>query len=239
MMKIATKLAGYIESAGMAEFGTLKTLGLTSENSLRVTLSMLAKARRIYNPVRGIYVSKNVDPFWVATKLYPGYVSMLAAFYLDHLIDEYPFTIMVGSGARRSVVMGQYEFLYFKAKNYAGVEQKQYSVASVEKAVYDSLLNWRFIGFPKLTAVLYRSRLDSKKLLGICKGESSAFFQRLGYLLSVLPSRDVEKEGIMRFCAKKVRANAYLQGRGGGEYIKGWKLIDNVGKGVLLSWWHQ
>jgi predicted transcriptional regulator of viral defense system len=238
-MKIAIKLVDYIEGAGIVEFRVLKTLNLTSENSLRVTLSTLAKAGRIYNPVRGVYVSKHADPFQVATKLYPGYISALAAFYLHHLIDEYPFTILVGSSMRKSVVMGQHELLYFKAKGHSEVDNGPYKVASVERAVYDSLLNWRFVGFPKLTAVLYRSKLDSKKLIGICRGESNAFFQRLGYLISILPSRDAEKERVQKFCAKKVKANTYLQGRGTGKYIKKWKIIDNVGKEVLLSWWRQ
>jgi len=238
-MKLATKLRDYIESAKLVEFPGLRSLSLTSENSLRVTLSKLVRNDEIYNPVRGVYVAKSADPFWVATALYSGYISLSSAFYLHHLIDEYPFTVFIASGRRASLQMGGHEFLYFKAKNYLEVEKGAYPVASVEKAIYDSLHHADLIGYPRVTKALHDASISAERLLRICSGEKSAFFQRLGYLLSILPSRDKEKERLMRFCRKKVRANAYLQGRKNGRYIGEWKLIDNVGREVLLSWWRQ
>lgn len=238
-MKLATDLVAYIENARLAEFGMLESLSMTSPNSLRVTLSRLVGEGKIYNPVKGVYVSKNADPFWVATHLYPGYVSLSSAFYLHSLMDEYPFTVFVASAKRKSLHMGGHEFLYFRAKNYAGVEKGGYEVASVEKAVYDSVLHGELIGYAKLAMVLYNSDLDSRKLLRICGREKSAFFQRLGYLLSILPSRSREKEEIMRYCRRKVKANVYLQGRGKGRYVGEWRIVDNVGLKVLLSWWRQ
>jgi predicted transcriptional regulator of viral defense system len=238
-MKLATKLRDYVESAKLVEFSTLNSLSLTSENSLRVTLSNLVRKDEIYNPVRGVYVAKSADPFWVATTLYPGYISLSSAFYLHHLIDEYPFTVFIASGKRMSLQMGGHEFLYFKAKNYLEVEKETYPVASVEKAIYDSLNHADLVSYPRLTKVLYDASICAERFLRICKNEKSAFFQRLGYLLSILPSRDTEKEKLMKFCRKKIKANVYLQGRKSGRYIQEWKLVDNIGKEVLLSWWRQ
>lgn len=236
-MKLTTTLLRYINDAGLVEFSVLNTLGTTSPNSLRVTLNGLAKKGEIYNPLKGIYVSKAADPFWVATRLYPGYVSLSSSFYLHNLIDEYPFSVFVGSEKRKVLQMGQHEFIYFKAKNYRGIEEGAYPVASTEKAICDSLEHGSFVNYARLEMVLHKSRIDSKKFIELSEGGSSSFFQRLGYLLSLLPSLDSQKRRLMNFCKKRVKANTYLQGGKRGTYISDWKLIDNIGQKVLLSWW--
>lgn len=238
-MKIATKLIGYVNKARIVEFRVLDSLGLTSQNSLRVTLNKLVRAGEFYNPTRGVYVSKDADPFWVATTIRPGYLSLGTALYLHHLIEEYPFTVFVASSSRASFRLGEHELNYFKAKNYAGIIEKPYKMASVEKALYDCLLHPDLIGYAKIAKAVHGATLSARTFLFLCKYERSAFFQRLGYILSLLPSLDKEKQAVLNYCRKKVRANAYLQGRSKGEYVPDWKLIDNVGAGVILSWWQQ
>jgi len=238
-MKIATKLKEYVKKAGIVEFKVLDSLGLTSPNSLRVTLNRLVKSGEFYNPIRGVYVSKDADPFYVATVLKPGYLSLGTALYLHHLIDEYPFTIHVASGERGSFRLGEHELRYFKAKSYSGLVEKPYKMASAEKAIYDCLLHSDMVGYAKIAKALHNSKISAKAFLSLSKGEGGAFFQRLGYILSLLPKRRGEKQALLEHCRKKVRANAYLQGRGKGKYIPNWKLVDNVGEKVILSWWQQ
>ena len=238
-MKIATRLKEYVKKAGIAEFRVLDSLELTSSNSLRVTLNRLVKEDEFYNPTKGIYVSKDADPFMVATVLKPGYLSLGTALYLHHLIEEYPFTIYVASSGKGSFRLGEHELHYFKAKSYSGLIEKPYKMASVEKAIYDCLFHSDLVGYAKIAKALYNSEISAKKFLAQSKGEGGAFFQRLGYILSLLPARSKEKNELMGHCGKKVRANAYLQGRGQGKYVPDWKLIDNVGEKVILSWWQQ
>jgi len=238
-MNIATRLRGYVQKAGIAEFKVLDSLNLTSPNSLRVTLSRLVKSGEFYNPARGVYVSKGADPFMVATMLRPGYISLGTALYLHHLLDEYPFTIFVASGSRGSFRLGGHELRYFKAKSYSGLVEKPYKMASVEKAIYDCLFHADMVGYAKIAKALHNSEISAKEFLSLSRGEGGAFFQRLGYILSLLPRRDREKQRLMEHCGKKVRANAYLQGRGKGKYIPEWKLVDNIGEKVILSWWQQ
>ncbi len=238
-MKLTTRLLNYINEAGICQFSILRSLSLTSDNSLRVTLSKLMQSGDIYSPIKGTYIAKGADPFWAATRIYPGYLSLSSAFYIYHLMDEYPFTIFIGSEKRRTVQVGGHEFYYFKAKNYIGVNDETYPIATVEKAIYDSLIHWNLIGYTKLAAVLYQSDISSRRFIRISKGEDGAMFQRLGYLLSILPSLTKEKRKLMEFCRGKIRSNTYLSGRKHGEYIAEWKLVDNIGKGVLLSWWLQ
>ncbi len=240
-MKLATRLLEYVDAAKLTDFRSLRSVAGTSDNSLRVTLSNLVRAGRIYGPVRGIYVSKSADPLWVATALHPGYVSLSSALYLHHLVDEYPFTVFVASDVRGAVKMGGYEFRYFKAHDYRGVEDTEggYRAASVEKAICDSIRHGDLVGYPKVEKALFDAGISAGKFLDICSGETGAFYQRLGYMLSLLPRRDKEKERLMRFCRGKAGGNAHLVGRAGGKYIAEWKIVDNVGKEVLLSWWRQ
>ncbi len=238
-MKVATKLREYVKKAGFVEFGVLDSLGLTSSNSLRVTLSRLVGAGEFYNPVQGVYVSKDADPLRIATRLRPGYLSLTTALYLHHLIDEYPFTLYVASAGRGSFCMGGHELRYFRAKNYLGVVEKPYKMASVEKAIFDCLLHADMVGHAKIAKALHHSKISASTFLALSRSEGGAFFQRLGYILSLLPKPDIEKRKLLQYCRRRVRANAYLQGRGHGKYVPDWKLIDNVGEKVILSWLHQ
>jgi len=238
-MKIATKLLKYVKTARIVEFRVLDSLRLTSSNSLRVTLNRLVKAGEFYNPIRGVYVSKDADPFWVATTLRPGYLSLGTALYLHHLIEEYPFTIFVASSSRASFRLGEHELNYFKAKSYGGIIENPYRMASVEKALYDCLLHADLIGYAKIAKALHNATISAKVFLSLSRRESNAFFQRLGYLLSLLPSLDAEKRKILEHCRKRVRANVYLQGRSKGRYVPEWRVVDNVGERVILSWWQQ
>ncbi|MDE1824964.1 MAG: hypothetical protein KGH77_02620 [Candidatus Micrarchaeota archaeon] len=238
-MKLTTRIKGYIDSAKLTYFPLLASLSLTSESSLRVTLSRLVKAGEIYNPVKGTYVSKNADLFRVACQLHQGYISLSTAFYLHNLIEEFPFTVFVASNVRKTVQIGNLEFVYFKARNYSGVEKGDYPIASIEKAISDSLMHLPLTSFTMLAKVLYYANIDSSKLIQLCDGGSSALFQRLGYLLSLLPKLDKEKSKVLRFCSKKIKTTAYLNGRRRGTYVAEWKIIDNLGKEAIMSWWQQ
>ncbi len=238
-MKLATKIKGYIDSAKLTYFPILASLSLTSENSLRVTLSRLIKAGEIYNPIKGSYVSKNADMFWVACQLYHGYISLSTAFYLHHMIEEFPFTVFVGSNIRKSVHIGNFEFFYFMAHNYSGIERGDYPIASIEKAITDSLTHLQLTSFPMLAKVLYNADINPNKLIHLSAGKSSAFFQRLGYLLSLLPKLNKEKSKLLLFCSNKIKTTVYLSKRSSGTYISEWKIIDNIGKEVIMSWWQQ
>lgn len=239
-MKIASRMLGYIRDSKICEFGVLDSLGLTSRNSLRVTLNRLSRAGEIYNPVKGVYVSKEADPFWVATRLRQGYLSLSTALYLHRLIEDYPFTVFVASYCVKRMKLGEHELCYFKAADYSGVAEDTYRLACVEKTFCDCLRHADFVGYPRIAKALYRADFSAGKIIALSRGENGAFFQRLGYLLSLLPSRNKEKNRLLGHCRKKVRANAYLQGRSRkGTYIPEWRLVDNVGEEVIMSWWRQ
>lgn len=238
-MKIATELKEYIKEAEIVEFAVLDSLGLTSQNSLRVILNRLVRQGEIYNPKKGVYVSKDADHFKIATKIYPGYLSLSTALYLHHLVEEHPFTIYVASSQRKLLRLGEHEIQYFKSKNFSGVIDTPYKMAQVEKAIYDCLLHAEIVGYARIAKALFQADISTRKFTTISRNESDAFFQRLGYLLSILPSLDKNKRRLLALCKKKIRSNAYLLGRKKGKHVPEWKIVDNVGKEAILSWWQQ
>ncbi|RLJ02758.1 MAG: hypothetical protein DRP10_00055 [Candidatus Aenigmatarchaeota archaeon] len=238
-MKIETKIKEYIEEAEILTFNILKDFNLTSEKSLRVILSNMVKKGTILSPKKGVYVSKNFDPFKIATMLEPGYISLTAALYYYHFISEYPFTIYIASEKIRNYKLGNYELVYFKAINfkYVDVENK---VAFPEKAIYDSLKYYKIVPFKKTLEAIYHARnINWNNFIDLISKEKSSFFQRLGYLLSIMPKKNKKIEKIIDFCKERInkKSKIYLYGRIKGVFIKEWNIIDNLGEKELLSWW--
>jgi len=238
-MKIETRIKEYVDDAKIITFDILKGFNLTSEKSLRVILSNMVRKGLILSPKKGVYVSPNFDPFKIATLLEPGYISLTTAFYYYHFISEYPFTIYVASEKIRNYKLGNYELVYFKAINFKYVDVEN-RVALPEKAIYDSLKYYKIVPFKKTLEAVYHARnINWDNFIDLISGEKSSFFQRLGYLLSLLPRKNKRIKEVIEFCREKARKSSkiYLYGRGKGVFIKEWNVIDNLGKKELLSWW--
>ncbi len=238
-MKIETKIKEYIEEAEILSFDILKGFNLTSEKSLRVILSNMVKKRAILSPKKGVYVSRNFDPFKIATILEQGYISLTTAFYHYHFISEYPFTIYVASEKIRNYKLGNYELIYFKAINFKYVNVKN-KVALPEKAIYDSLKYYKIVPLKKTLEAIYHARnINWDNFMRLISEEKSSFFQRLGYLLSIMPKKNKKINEVIEFCRERIRERSkiYLYERSKGVFIKEWSLIDNLGKKELLSWW--
>lgn len=238
-MKIETRIKEYIEEAGILSFDILKGFNLTSEKSLKVILSNMVRKGAILSPKKGIYVSRNFDPFKIATILEPGYISLTTAFYHYHFISEYPFTIYVASEKIRNYKLGNYEFVYFKAINFKYVDVEN-RIALPEKAIYDSLKYYKIVPFRKtLEAIYHAKKINWDNFIDLISEEKSSFFQRLGYLLSIMPRKNRKIKEIIELCRERIseRSKVYLYGRSRGVFIKEWNLIDNLGKKELLSWW--
>ena len=237
-MSIASKIIEYIDSSIYSSFSVLSSLNLTSDNSLRVILSRMLKKGEINSPKKGLYASLHADPFLISTLINQGYVSLSSAYYLHGLITEYPFTIFIGSEVSESLRFGEHNLRYFIADNYKGLLNKDYRIAGVEKAVYDGLKNPGLVDYrTTLRAFFHSSKFDVGLFLRICSNEPNSFYQRLGYLLSLLPEKSSSASKLISICRKRVKSVIYLNGRSKGNYNHDWKLVDNIGSGVLLSWY--
>ncbi len=238
-MRTATKLKEYIERGEILSYEILKEYNLTSEDSLRVTLSNMVKKGIILSPKKGIYVSKNFDPFKIATILETGYISLTAAFYHYNFISEYPFNIYIASKKRCEYNLGNYKLIYFPAINFKFVNLES-KIAFPEKAIYDSLRYYRIVPFMKTLEAIHHSRkINWTNFLELISKEKSSFLQRTGYLFSIIPKKNKGIKKVITFCKKNMneKSKIYLLGRKKGNFIEEWNLIDNIGEEELLPWW--
>lgn len=238
-MKTATKLKEYIEEGEILTYEILRDFNITSETSLRVTLSNMVKKGLILSPKRGVYVFKNFDPFKIAPILELGYISLTTAFYHYHFISEYPFNIYVASKKQSNYNLGNYKFIYFPTTNFKFVNLES-RIALPEKAIYDSLKYYKIVPFRKTLEAIYHARnVNYDNFLALLSEEKSSFLQRTGYLFSLLPRKNKKIREVLDFCKQNMNKESkiYLFLRNKGTFIPEWNIIDNIGENELLSWW--
>jgi len=236
-MQIATKLKDYINKAGIVDFSTLKSLNLTTINSLKSMLSQLVKKGELLR-AKGYYISRNFDIFRIAPMIEQGYVSGTSALYHHHIVSEYPFTMFIASSKRRSYSLGNYEIVSFRTTDYRFVDSST-RIALPEKAIYDAFKHHYIMSYPQLAQAVYlgRKAINWDNFMKLISSENSAFLQRTGYVMDIIPAKSKQMKDIVSYCKSRVKSKIYLQGRKKGKYMNDWKIIDNIGKEVLLSWW--
>ena len=230
----------------------IKSWKIAKDNTLRLVLFNMQKKGWFFRLKRGIYLVTEPnqqaipDPFIVSTYIYNGYNSFSSALYIHKLTDVVPFNVYVATRNKNNKKeIGQYSFqaLSLGKRAFGSIFYNGYLVSSIPKTIYDCLHKPLLaVGFPTVLKAIYESSMDEKQwdefLYYVKKFEKNAFYQRLGYLLSILPKKTKAMNLIIRTCKRHVHSNTYLLGRKWGIYIKDWKVIDNVGKKTLLSWWY-
>lgn len=231
-------------------FDIIESWKLTNRNTLRVIMHNLCKKGLFFRLKKGVYVvqppfTKNIvieDPFYTAQHLYNGYIGFASALYLHGLIDEIPFTVYIvtqtKSAAKR---IGEYEYksVALRGRAFGEIRKDEYVISSIPKTIYDCFYLPIFAGsYSKILQAIYRARMNKEqwnKFLDYVEKEDDKFCQRIGYMLSLLRIR----VPILSKLRKHVKAAIKLDpGSGKGELNKQWKIIDNIGKKQLLSWWH-
>ncbi len=238
-MGIATKLKEYVEDGEILTYEIIRDFNLTSETSLKVILSNMVKMKIILSPKKGVYVSKNFNPFKIAPILEPGYITLTTAFYHYNFISEYPFNIYVGAKKWAEYSLGNYKFIYFPTTNFKFINLES-KIALPEKAIYDSLKYYKIVPFRKtLEAIHHARKVNWDNFLALLSEEKSSFLQRTGYLFSILPKKNKKIKEVITFCKQNMNKESkiYLFGRSKGTFIEEWNIIDNIREEELLSWW--
>lgn len=230
----------------------IESLELTDKNTLLSTLSKMCKKNWLIRLRNEVYlVCKDglpiiSDPFVISTYIFKGYNAFSSALYLHKLTDMIPFEVIVAtkheSGKK---TIGEYSFRATALKKrYLGTTtHNDYKTSTVAKTIYDCLKRPEIAGgYPTIVKAIYEAKLNKKQweefFYYVKKFEKAAFYQRLGYLLDILPKKSVETKKTITRCLKKVKSKVYLSKRKRGKYNQKWKLIDNIGKKTLLSWWY-
>ncbi|MBI5636136.1 hypothetical protein HY993_04205 [Candidatus Micrarchaeota archaeon] len=245
----------------LASIGVIESLKLSDDNTIRVVVSRLCKKKWFKRVKNGLYFVQTPfssgleDEFAYGQNVYNGYLGFSTALYLHKLSDQLPFEITVvtrsksavkkeGEYSFRSVAMGRKAFGSQTLGTGMGSGGRgNYVVSTRAKTLYDCLLHPDLAGgLPLVLKAFFDARLSEKEWREFFwfaqKFEKNAFYQRLGYLLSLLPEKDGFVEKAVLECGKKIKAKAYLQGRKKGEYNKEWMVFDNVGRKKLLGWWY-
>ena len=187
------------------------------------------------------------DPFTVALKLFPGYLAFQSALKIHGLSEYQPFTIFVATKRKSKTVKlaDQYEIKAIALKRrFIGYERKEgYTVSTVAKTFFDCFFHPQYAG--GLSEVLKSLHscgvMNWKEFLSHCKRlGSDSFCQKIGYLLALMEKETGSKVpgSVISYLESRVHTKTLLVPRlKGGQLVKEWLVIDNVGKNKLLSWW--
>ncbi len=186
------------------------------------------------------------DPLKIATQIYSGYIGFSSALRIYDLIEYIPFSIfVVTKETSKRIQLGEYTFQYIaigeKASN--SVYYNGYYVSSKEKTFFDCLYKPQYAGgYQEITKALYLNkgcRWDELEKL-FAKYGSNSLCQRSGYILSLLDKTDLDvSKKILDFFKGKIKTKTRLipTKKSTGQYISEWKVMDNLGKENILSWW--
>ncbi|MBI5159620.1 type IV toxin-antitoxin system AbiEi family antitoxin domain-containing protein [Candidatus Micrarchaeota archaeon] len=237
---------------GVVSLEIIRSLRLADDRTLLFVLSNMVKKGWLTRLRRGVYLvgepggSVVKDAFLIATYVFPGYVAFSSALYVHKLVDVMPFEVQVATRNESMVKrIGEYSFRAIPiGERHFGSERKDgRTISTVAKTIYDCLTHAELGGgYPQILKAIYEANLSKtqwKELFYYAeKFESNAFYQRLGYLLSIMPKKDKQILIAIKKCRKKTESKIYLFKRRKGKYISEWKLVDDVGREELLSWWY-
>ena len=249
------ELISILKSADMVTIEEIAELfpGLSGDMVKKV-LSSLVRKGYLYRLKRGLYLVNEEpgkplikNPYKMALALFPGYIAFSSALRLYDLIEYEPFTIFVAT-PRKS---GEKEIGEYTIKALA-LGEKAVGM-TIKNRVYTSTLAKTFFdcfykpgycgGYSEVTKALYEAeKIDWDEFLSYFKRfASNSLCQRTGYILELARNLGVEvPEDVIEYMRSRVKTWTKLvptlPSRGKG--VRGWKLIDNLGKEKILGWAH-
>ena len=253
----------YLESMGKNSFKVSeiddRKLGL-NKDYLYVVISRLEKKGWITGVGKGVYLRLPActalegrayleDPFEVGLKMYQGYLAFQSALRIHGLSGYEPFTIFVATKNKSETtpLLERYEIKAVKlGKRFAGFEEKgKYNVSTRAKTFFDCFCHPQYAGgYPEVLKSLHMTdEVDWVEMeMHLDDFGSSSLCQKIGYVLSLLHEETGYElpADFLEYLKSRIKNKTKLDfALKGGKYIKEWMVMDNMGKGNLLSWWHN
>src|SRR3989338_6473121 len=232
-------------------FDIIESWSLCSKGVLKVAVHNLLKKGLFFSLKKGVYAvqppfTKKVvieDPFYTAQSLFNGYIGFSSALYIHRLMDEIPFTVFISTKNQSlSKKIGEYEYKAVSlGDRFSGYIQKDnYLISNLPKTFFDCFYIPEYSGgYSNILRAMYRSNMTNEEwdeFLHYCEKEGGAFCQRIGYMLSLLK----KPIPILKILGKHAKNVIKLDPKAGkGMVNKEWKIIDNIGRKQLMSWWYH
>lgn len=218
--------------------------------------SNLSSKGHLYRLKKGVYMVQKKpspiipvikNPYNIALALFKGYIGFSSALRIYDLLDYELFTIfIVTRNKSMEKRMGEYIFKSVAmGKKAVGITYYKGSyISTLEKTFFDCFYKPQYGGgYSTITKALYDAGLDWDEFIKYFEAASDSLCQRTGYVLELLRKETDKKfsKDVLHYFKKRVKNNTKLlpSGRSGGEYIKEWMVLDNLGKENILSWLTQ
>ncbi|MEF8849067.1 MAG: type IV toxin-antitoxin system AbiEi family antitoxin [Candidatus Thermoplasmatota archaeon] len=185
------------------------------------------------------------NPFKIAQHLTQGYIGFSSALRIYDLTSYEPFTIFIINPKKsQEIKIGNYLFKTVSmGKKATGITYyKNLYTSNLEKTFFDCFYKPQYAGGYQeiINALNNTNKIKWQKLLQYFKKfASKSLFQRTGYILDLMNQKKMIKppkyflETFKKNIGNKTRLLPTKKSKG--QYIKKWKLLDNIGKKTLLS----
>lgn len=186
------------------------------------------------------------DPYKIALSLFKGYIGFSSALRIYSLLDYEPFTIFVvsknKSGEKK---IGEYTFkAVAMGKKAVGMTYHDgIYLSTIAKTFFDCFYKPQYGGgYAEITKALHDAKIDWKEFKQYLELGTDAFCQRTGYILDMV-NKETNRipDEILEYLSGRIHANIKLipSGRSAGKYNREWKVMDNLGRDNILSWWYH
>ena len=219
-------------------------------NKINASLSSKGYLKRLK---KGVYLVQDrpseapiiSNPYLVASSLYSGYIGFSSALGIYNLLDYEPFTIYVVTKHKsQEKTLVEYTFKSVAmGKRATGMTfHEGVYVSTMAKTFFDCFYKPYYGGgYSEITKALSNANVDWDEFMKYLESGTASYCQRTGYVLDMM-NKETNKipADVIDYLKNRIKSNTKLipTGQSRGKYDREWKVLDNLGKVKILSWWH-
>ena len=213
----------------------LSSKGITRRR-LTYAISKMLREKKLIKVMNGVY-SKTGNTFYIAYKLYGGYIGFSSALYLHRIKTEVNPVIYICTPlnhAHRINVLGQIiEPINMSGQQYGTMKMeingKEITVSTYAKTISDMLSKPRYADYFDMYRAMNIRKLNQeewKELLYYTKNSSITDIRRIGYATDGMAPHWFTKE-LHEASSKGYRASFFFKHKAE-NYIRKWDLFDDL-----------
>jgi len=220
-----------------------------SRQEVSRALAALTRAGEIYKISSGLFSKEKIeslDIFYLAQKIFSGYLGLTSACYIYGWLEYFPFEIFVitaNKSAKKKVGKFFLRTVDFGKRATGSTLFQNYFISTKGKTLFDIFYKPEFVGgWKEVMKIVYKSDAgenDWEEFLRFAfKFGSKSFLQRTGYLLYRLKEETGKKIPIDLKKLKPKKPSVVKIGSGKiFKFSKDWKIFDCEGE-KIFEWFH-